>query len=126
MEKDSKPSMNALNRTLDRIADELKRLEGDLLADQCDTEPELCLDTEAARAHNPIALMDRLSKVVDTIRTLEAAANEAGNYRLAEGLLALGQRFDETLWMMVVNIRDAILAEPQDNSNPGSSAGPKT
>jgi hypothetical protein len=108
-------SMIEVHGILDRIADELKRLEGDEMPLQRDTMPELDLDhylseEPAVRPLSPTALVDRLSRMVETIRTLETTAYDAGQHPLADGLSVIGRRFEDTLWMMVVNIRDAMLA----------------
>jgi hypothetical protein len=118
-----------MHRILDRIADELKRLEGELSVSADDTTPELSLEaaeTPRTRLYSPTALMQRLVGVVETLRTLETSAYAAGDYPLGEGLSTLAQRFDDTLGMMVVNIRDAILADADPLSNSGLPSGPNT
>jgi hypothetical protein len=119
-----------MRRTLDRIASELKRLEG-LVKPSGDTDPEICLDelargAAAGRPPTPTMIVERLSRMVETIRCLEATAYRSGQFPMAEGLSSLGQRFEETLWMMVVNVRDSILSNPNAGSIPGPPAGPNT
>jgi hypothetical protein len=126
----ARPSGDELKRILDRIARELKRLESVVLPEQHDTTPELCLDDPAGGSPHggtPSAttIVDRLSRMVESIRCLEATAYGSGQYPMADGLADLGRRFEETLWMMVVNLRDSILSNPQAGTNPGPPAGPK-
>jgi hypothetical protein len=126
-ESNGQGAKDELKRILDRIGHDLQRLKGFVGSEEHDTTPELCLDEYTkVRPPTPTMIVDRLSKMVETIRTLEATAYDTGQYPLADGLSALGHRFEETLWMMVVNIRDSILSNPNSSSNSGPPAGPNT